>query len=76
MSHATEDLDTASRVCKVLEADGIDCWLANRDVEAGTDYAAAILDAIKDSQLVLLIFSRHANASPYMLGEMKRAIAL
>ena len=75
VSHATEDLDTASRVCKVLEEEGISCWLANRDVEAGTDYAAAILDAIRNSQLVLLIFSKHANASPYVLREIERAIA-
>jgi N-acetylneuraminic acid mutarotase len=75
VSHATEDLDTAQRVCKVLEADGISCWLATRDVEAGTDYAAAILDAIKNSRLVLLIFSGHANTSPYVLREIERAIA-
>jgi N-acetylneuraminic acid mutarotase len=75
VSHATEDLDTASRVCKVLEAVGISCWLANRDVEAGTDYAAAILEAIRTSRLVLLIFSTHSNASPYVLREIERAIA-
>jgi N-acetylneuraminic acid mutarotase len=75
VSHATEDLDTAQRVCKILEADGISCWLATRDVKAGTDYAAAILDAIKSSQLVLLIFSAHANTSPYVLREIERAIA-
>jgi N-acetylneuraminic acid mutarotase len=75
VSHATEDLETARRVCKVLEADGISCWLATRDVKAGTDYAAAILDAIRNSSLVLLIFSSHANTSPYVLREIERAIA-
>jgi N-acetylneuraminic acid mutarotase len=75
VSHATEDLDTAQRVCKVLEADGISCWLATRDVKAGKDYAAAILDAIQNSQLVLLVFSGHANTSPYVLREIERAIA-
>jgi N-acetylneuraminic acid mutarotase len=75
VSHATEDLDTAQRVCKILEGDGISCWLATRDVEAGTDYAAAILDAIKNSSLVLLTFSKYANTSPYVLREIERAIA-
>ena len=75
VSHATEDLDTAFRVCKILEAEGISCWLASRDVKAGTDYAAAILDAIKNSQLVLLVFSDYANTSPYVLREIERAIA-
>jgi N-acetylneuraminic acid mutarotase len=75
VSHATEDLDTASRVCKVLEAEGISCWLASRDVKAGTDYAAAIIDAVKNSQLVLLVFSAYANTSPYVLREIERAVA-
>ena len=52
VSYATEDADTASRVCALLEADGIQCWVAPRDVKAGTDYAAAIMSAIRNSQLV------------------------
>ncbi len=76
LSYATEDVDTARLLCRVLEAEeGIRCWIAPRDVEAGTDYAAAILDAIKDSALLLLLFSSHANASPYVLREIERAIA-
>ena len=75
VSYATEDADTASRVCTLLEADSIPCWVAPRDVEAGTDYAAAIMNAIRNSQLVVLIFSVHSNASPYALREIDRAAA-
>ncbi len=75
VSYATEDADTASRVCALLEADGIQCWVAPRDVKAGTDYAAAIMDAIRNSQLVVLIFSTHSNASPYALREIERSVA-
>ncbi len=75
VSYATEDADTAAHVCALLEADGIVCWMAPRDVEAGTDYAAAIMDAIRNSQLVVLIFSTFSNASPYVLREIERAVA-
>ena len=76
LSYATEDVDTARLLCRVLEQEeGIRCWIAPRDVEAGTDYAAAILDAIKDAELVLLLFSSFANASPYVLREIERAVA-
>jgi LuxR family maltose regulon positive regulatory protein len=76
LSYATEDADSARLLCRVLEAEeGIRCWIAPRDVEAGTDYAAAILHAIKDSELVLLLFSSFANSSPYVLREIERAIA-
>ena len=75
VSYATEDADTASRVCSMFEADDIQCWLAPRDVKAGTDYAAAIMSAIRNSQLVVLLFSAHSNASPYALREIERAVA-
>jgi class 3 adenylate cyclase/tetratricopeptide (TPR) repeat protein len=76
LSYATEDVDTARLLCRVLEQEeGIRCWIAPRDVEAGTDYAAAILEGIKDAELAVLLFSAHANASPYVLREIERAVA-
>jgi N-acetylneuraminic acid mutarotase len=75
LSHATEDRDTALQVCAALEAEGIPCWIAPRDVQAGTDYAAAILEGIRTSDLVLILFSTHANTSPYVLREIERAVA-
>jgi TIR domain/Galactose oxidase, central domain len=75
VSYATEDADTATRVCSLLEADGIHCWVAPRDVKAGTDYAAAIMDAIRNARLVVLVFSAHSNTSPYALREVERSVA-
>jgi class 3 adenylate cyclase/tetratricopeptide (TPR) repeat protein len=76
LSYATEDIDSAHLICQALEAtEGIRCWIAPRDVEAGADYAAAILEAIKSAHLVVLVFSASANASPYVLREIERAIA-
>jgi hypothetical protein len=75
VSYATEDADTASLLCGLLEADGIKCWVAPRDVKAGTDYAAAIMDAVRTSQLAVLVFSVHSNVSPYTLREIERAVA-
>ena len=74
LSHATEDRETAIQVCAALEAEDIRCWMAPRDVNAGTDYAAAILDAIRTSDLVLLVFSSFADSSPYVLREIERAV--
>jgi N-acetylneuraminic acid mutarotase len=75
LSHATEDQDTASRVCALLEADGIGCWLSSRDAKAGKGQAAAIRRAIRRSGLVLFVFSASANASPSVLREIERAVA-
>ena len=70
-----EDQAAASRVCEILEADGIGCWLASRDATARKDKAAANLQAIRTSDLVLLIFSSSANASPNVLRDIERAIS-
>lgn len=75
LSHATEDRETAAHVCALLEAEGISCWMAPRDVAPGTDYAAAIVQGIRDSELVVVVFSAHANTSPYVLRELDRAVA-
>ncbi len=75
LSHTKEDQEAASRVCALLEADGIGCWLASRDARTSKDKAAATIEAIRSSDLVLLIFSASANSSPYVLREIERAIS-
>jgi N-acetylneuraminic acid mutarotase len=75
LSQTKEDQEAASRVCALLEADGIGCWLASRDARTNKDKAAASIEAIRNSDLVLLIFSASANSSPYVLREIERAIA-
>jgi N-acetylneuraminic acid mutarotase len=75
LSHAKEDQAAASRVCETLEADGVHCWLAVRDLQEGSDPAASILGAIRDADLVLLLFSASANSSPAVLRDIERAIA-
>ena len=74
LSHTQDDQEAASRVCALLEADGIGCWLASRDAIASEDKAAATIEAIRSADLVLLIFSASANSSPYVLREIERAI--
>jgi N-acetylneuraminic acid mutarotase len=74
LSHATEDRDTAVQICAALEAEGIGCWLPSRDAIARKDKAAANLQAIRNSDLVLLVFSGSANASPTVLRDIERAI--
>ena len=49
--------------------------LKARDGAAGGDGAEAVLEAIRTSDLVLLVFSASANASPDVLYEVERAVA-
>ncbi len=64
ISYAEEDKQVAEQVCRTLEKEGVRCWMAPRDVKVGDDYEEAILDAIASSPLLVLILSKHSNASP------------
>jgi hypothetical protein len=68
ISHSHEDKPAADAACAALEARGIRCWIAPRDINPGQDWAASIVEAIRNAQIMLLVFSRHANQSPQVQG--------
>jgi hypothetical protein len=72
ISYATADKTVADAACAVLEAAGIRCWVAPRDISPGREYAAAIIDAIDRSRVMVLIFSSRANDSSQVRREIER----
>jgi PknH-like extracellular domain/TIR domain len=73
ISHSHEDKPAADAACAALEARGIRCWIAPRDIAPGQDWAASIVAAIQGAQIMLLVFSQHANQSPQVQREVERA---
>ncbi|HEV7746830.1 MAG TPA: toll/interleukin-1 receptor domain-containing protein [Pyrinomonadaceae bacterium] len=73
ISYSAEDRASAEAVCGALEKASIGCWIAPRDIEPGDFYGEAIIRAISESQMLVLIFSSHANESPHVLTEVDRA---
>lgn len=73
ISYATPDREAADQVCADLEADGIDCWMAPRDVRASDDYAEAITSAIGSCHVLLLLFSAASAASEHVEREVHLA---
>ena len=72
ISHASEDKTTADTICELLEKEGIGCWIAPRDVTPGEIYADAIVRALNDAQVLLLVLTEHAVKSPHVLREVER----
>jgi formylglycine-generating enzyme required for sulfatase activity len=64
---------TADAVCAALEADGVRCWVAPRDVPPGSEWAAALVEAIDRCRLMVLVFSSHSNQSKQVFREIQRA---
>jgi len=73
ISYAAEDRTVTNAVCAKLEAERIRCWIAPRDVLPGVSYAEALVDAISESSLMVLVFSSRSNNSPQVMREVERA---
>ena len=71
ISYASNDMAAAEAIVAALEASNLPCFMAPRDIPAGMDRAAAIIDAIFETRLFLLIHSVHANRSPQMARELR-----
>jgi TolB-like protein/Flp pilus assembly protein TadD len=76
ISYANHDKQIADAVCTALEQKKFCCWIAPRDVLPGTKYAASIINAIRESKVVVLVFSSHSNKSEQVAREMERAVSL
>ena len=75
ISYSTKDKTWADAACAVLEAHGIRCWIAPRDIMPGTEWAAAIIAGIDACKVMVLIFSASTNESPQVRREVGRAIS-
>jgi hypothetical protein len=74
ISHSAKDKATADAVCAMLESNGIRCWIAPRDVLASMEWGEAIIDAIEQCRIMVLVFTANANASPQIRREVERAV--
>jgi len=73
ISHASEDRDVAESARAALEKQGIGCWVSYRDIEPGENYPQAIVRAINDASVLVLILSRNALASHHIRSEVHAA---
>lgn len=75
ISYSSKDKPFADAACGILEKHGLRCWIAPRDLLPGSDWGAAIIDAIEGSRVFVLVFSANANASVQVKREVERAVA-
>jgi hypothetical protein len=75
ISYSSKDKPTADAMCARLEAHGIRCWIAPRDVLPGEPYGEGIVNAIHSSRLMVLIFSAGSNSSQQVMREVERAVS-
>ncbi|HED24575.1 MAG TPA: DUF5050 domain-containing protein [Firmicutes bacterium] len=74
ISHSTKNRLAADRICTALENANIKCWIAPRDIRSGESWPEAIAGAVVSSDVMVLIFSKHANESKDVANELVLAM--
>jgi hypothetical protein len=74
ISYSQPDRECADELVARLEAEGINCWIAPRDIAPSADWAAEIMDAISSARVMILVFSASSNLSPQVRREVERAV--
>lgn len=74
ISYSSKDQGPALAALSGLEAAGIRCWIAPRDVKPGAVWAQAIVDAIAECRVFVVVFSSNANRSGHIVNEVDAAV--
>lgn len=74
ISYSTVDALNAETVRNVLENNGLSCWMAPRDIPGGSNYTKEIPIAIRNCKVFVLILSKNAQNSQWVLKELDSAV--
>ena len=74
VSYSQPDRECAHAIVAHLEAQGVRCWIAPRDISPSSDWAEEIIDAIAAARVMILVFSSSSNQSPQVRREVERAV--
>ncbi len=75
LAHAKEDRELARSIYDDLVSDGISPWLDEKDLVPGQDWALEITEALRSSDVVLvLVSSKAVTKRGYFQKEIRRAI--
>ena len=75
VSYSSKDFSDADLIRDALETAGISCWIAPRNLTAGMQWGAGIVEAIEACDAVVVVFSQACNDSPQVAREMELAVA-
>lgn len=71
--HSSKDCKAADQIRQRLEAKGITCWFAPKNINGGNQWADSIVDAIGSSTAFLCLISRNSQKSRNVDSEVRLA---
>lgn len=63
ISYSTSDQTIVEDLCSYIEQHGLRCFIAHRDVTSDLTYSLSILEALSNSRMMLVVFSKAYNDS-------------
>lgn len=73
ISYSSKNKNTADAICHVLEEHKIRCWIAPRNIVVGEKYGNVIEEAIRNSKIFIIIFSKESSVSLWVESELNLA---
>lgn len=73
VSFASKDVRVAMTLCGALENRGFSCWISARDIDPGANFQSAIVRALRQAKIMLLVFTANSNTSEEMTKELALA---
>ena len=74
ISHSSHDASYVERIRSHLEARGIRCWMAPRDIPPGADWAESIMRALAEARAMVIVLSSRSNQSAQVRREVEHAV--
>lgn len=75
ISYSRKDTEIADKIHKVLETEGIKCFIDRAGISGGADFPTVLSKAITESKLMLFIASENSYKSEYTLKELTFAVS-
>ena len=73
ISYSSTDSEKAKEFVHRLEGAGVSCWISQRDIPPGADFALEIQKAITNCEYYVILLSKAAQDSPYVMLELHQA---
>ncbi|MGP1352861.1 MAG: TIR domain-containing protein [Parasphingopyxis sp.] len=73
ISHHSSQVETARQLKQVLANNGVDGWMAPDDIDPGRPFDQAIIEQVRTSDLIILLFCARSDQSRHVKRELMMA---
>ena len=73
ISYSSKDTEIAEKARDYIEDNGLNCWMAPRDVDTSASYSQEIMKGLINAKMILLVFSKDSHDSKYVREELNNA---